>query len=71
MGCNVLAVSPRVAVAVAGTPETARRLEAAGVEVHTYPGQEISQKGCGGPTCLTRTLERAVVEGVSAPSIAP
>ena len=71
MGCNVLAVSPRVAVAVAGNPETARRLEAAGVEVHTYPGQEISQKGCGGPTCLTRTLERAVVEGVSAPSIAP
>jgi N-dimethylarginine dimethylaminohydrolase len=60
MGCNVLAVSPRVAVAVDGNPETMRRMEAAGVEVHTYRGQEISQKGCGGPTCLTRTLERDV-----------
>lgn len=58
MGCNVLAVSPRVAVAVEGNPETRRRMEAAGVEVHTYAGAEISQKGCGGPTCLTRTLER-------------
>ena len=58
MGCNVLAVAPRVAVAVSGNPETRRRMEAAGVEVHTYSGAEISQKGCGGPTCLTRTLER-------------
>ena len=58
MGCNVLAVAPRLAVAVDGNPETLRRMEAAGVEVHTYSGQEISQKGCGGPTCLTRPLER-------------
>jgi N-dimethylarginine dimethylaminohydrolase len=58
MGCNVLAVAPRVAVAVTGNPETRRRMEAAGVEVHTYRGEEISAKGCGGPTCLTRPLER-------------
>jgi N-dimethylarginine dimethylaminohydrolase len=58
MGCNVLAVAPRVAVAVDGNPETRRRMEAAGVEVHTYAGVEISWKGCGGPTCLTRPLER-------------
>nr|NIU20403.1 hypothetical protein [Actinomycetota bacterium]NIU68107.1 hypothetical protein [Actinomycetota bacterium]NIV56885.1 hypothetical protein [Actinomycetota bacterium] len=58
MGCNVLAVAPRVAVATEGNPETRRRMEAAGVEVHTYGGREISAKGCGGPTCLTRTLER-------------
>lgn len=58
LGCNVLAVAPRVAVAVAGNPETRRRMEDAGVEVHVYSGEEISQKGCGGPTCLTRTLER-------------
>lgn len=57
-GCNVLAVAPRVAVALDGNPETRRRLEAAGVEVHTYVGREISLKGCGGPTCLTRPLER-------------
>lgn len=58
MGCNVLAVAPRVAVAIEGNPETRRRMEAAGVEVHGYVGGEISTKGCGGPTCLTRPLER-------------
>lgn len=57
-GCNVLAVAPRVAVALDGNPETRRRMEAAGVEVHAYSGREISLKGCGGPTCLTRPLER-------------
>jgi N-dimethylarginine dimethylaminohydrolase len=58
MACNVLAVAPRVAVAVDGNPETRRRMEAAGVEVHVYEGTEISAKGCGGPTCLTRPLMR-------------
>ncbi len=57
-GCNVLAVAPRVAVALDGNPETRRRMEAAGVEVHVFEGREISLKGCGGPTCLTRPLER-------------
>jgi N-dimethylarginine dimethylaminohydrolase len=58
MACNVLAVRPRVAVALEGNPETRRRLTAAGVDVHTYAGAEISVKGSGGPTCLTRPLER-------------
>ncbi len=58
LGGNVLAVAPRVAVAVAGNPETRRRMEDAGVRVHSYRGEEISVKGCGGPTCLTRPLER-------------
>jgi N-dimethylarginine dimethylaminohydrolase len=57
-GPNVLAVAPRVAVALAGNPLTRKRMEAAGVAVHTYVGEEISVKGCGGPTCLTRPLER-------------
>lgn len=59
MGCNVLAVAPRRVVVVEGNPLTRRRLEAAGAEVHVYRGVEISVKGCGGPTCLTRPLERA------------
>jgi len=59
LGCNVLALAPRVALAVEGNPETRRRLEAAGVEVRTYAGGEISRKGDGGPTCLTRPLLRA------------
>ena len=58
MGPNVLALAPRVALAVEGNPETRRRLERAGVEVEVYDGTELS-KGDGGPTCLTQPLLRA------------
>jgi dimethylargininase len=58
MGPNVLALGPRVALALDGNPETRRRMEAAGVEVRTYAGDEISTNGDGGPTCLTRPLAR-------------
>ena len=59
MGPNVLALGPRKALALEGNNETKRRMEAAGVEVVTYKGDEISRKGDGGPTCLTRPLLRA------------
>ena len=39
--------------------DNVRRLEDAGAEVHTYRGREISTKGGGGPTCLTRPLVRS------------
>jgi dimethylargininase len=58
MGANVLALAPRVALALEGNEETRRRLERAGVEVGVYRGDEISRKGDGGPTCLTRPLLR-------------
>jgi dimethylargininase len=58
MGPNVLALAPRVALAVEGNPETRRRLERAGVEVLVYEGVELS-KGDGGPTCLTCPLLRS------------
>ena len=58
MGPNVLTLGPRIALAVEGNPETRRRMEAAGVDVRTYAGAEISRKGDGGPTCLTRPLRR-------------
>jgi dimethylargininase len=58
MGPNVLALAPRVALAVDGNPETRRRMERAGVEVIVYEGSDISHKGEGGPTCLTRSLLR-------------
>lgn len=58
MACNVLAVAPRKAIMVDGNPITQARLEAQGVEVWTYDGTEISHKGEGGPTCLTRPLLR-------------
>ncbi len=57
MGSNVLALAPRVALAVEGNPETRRRMARTGVEVLTYHGNELS-KGDGGPTCLTRPLLR-------------
>jgi N-dimethylarginine dimethylaminohydrolase len=58
MGCNVLATGPRLAIMLDGNPVTRARLEAAGAEVHVYTGREISRKGSGGPTCLTRPLAR-------------
>lgn len=57
-GSNVLALGPRRALALDGNPETRRRMERAGVEVVVYRGDEISRKGDGGPTCLTRPLLR-------------
>jgi N-dimethylarginine dimethylaminohydrolase len=58
MGANVLALAPRVALALEHNRETNHRLAAAGVDVVTYRGDELS-KGDGGPTCLTRPLLRA------------
>lgn len=60
MGCNVLAIAPREVVMVKGNPITKQRLIEAGCIVHEYEGQEISVKGGGGPTCLTRPLERFI-----------
>jgi dimethylargininase len=58
-GPNVLALGPRRALALDGSPETRRRMERAGVDVVVYRGDEISRKGDGGPTCLTRPLLRS------------
>lgn len=58
LGSNVLAVRPGVLVMAEGSPRTARRLRAAGCEVHTYPATEIGLNGSGGPTCLTRPILR-------------
>ncbi|WP_417465002.1 dimethylarginine dimethylaminohydrolase family protein [Kordiimonas sp.] len=58
MGCNVLALGPRNVVMLDRLPKTKARLEAAGCVVQTYRGDEISRKGEGGPTCLTRPLVR-------------
>jgi arginine deiminase len=58
MACNVLAVAPRKCIMLAGNPRTKQILEDAGAEVLEYFGHEISKKGAGGPTCLTRPLYR-------------
>lgn len=58
LACNVLALEPGVCLAIERNTITRSRLEAAGCEVLTYPGEEISVKGGGGPTCLTRPFLR-------------
>lgn len=58
MGCNVLALGPRDCVMLNGNSKTRAALEKAGARVHVYEGAEISLKGGGGPTCLTRPLAR-------------
>jgi N-dimethylarginine dimethylaminohydrolase len=58
MGTNVLAVAPRQCLMLAGNPRTRAMLEQAGTLVIEYEGSEISVKGAGGPTCLTRPLVR-------------
>ena len=58
MGCNVLALAPRDCLMVSGNPLTHDRLEKAGCRVQIYSGKEISLKGGGGPTCLTRPVFR-------------
>ena len=60
MGCNVLAVAPRHCIMVDGNSKTKALLEAAGCKVKTYKGLEISVKGGGGPTCLTRPILRSL-----------
>jgi len=48
MGCNVLALGPRDCLMVEGA------------RVRTYKGSEISVKGGGGPTCLSRPILREI-----------
>ena len=58
MGCNVLATSPRSIIMLEELPEVSVALKKAGCKIKSYKGLEISRKGEGGPTCLTRPLLR-------------
>ncbi|MEP5610611.1 MAG: arginine deiminase family protein [Cyclobacteriaceae bacterium] len=60
MAANVLAIAPGECIMVSGNPITKSRLEAAGCTVYEYDGEEISVKGGGGPTCLTRPILREI-----------
>jgi N-dimethylarginine dimethylaminohydrolase len=60
MGCNVLSVGANECVVVRGNPITRKRIEEAGCHVTEYEGSEISMKGGGGPTCLTRPIQREI-----------
>jgi len=58
MACNVLAIAPKKCVMVEGNLRTENELLRAGCTVRTYKGENISLKGGGGPTCLTRPILR-------------
>ncbi|MFC7395015.1 dimethylarginine dimethylaminohydrolase family protein [Scopulibacillus cellulosilyticus] len=58
LGSNVLALAPRKCLILQGNPKTKVMLESAGAVVFEYPGDEISFKGTGGPTCLTCPIVR-------------
>ncbi len=58
LGCNVLALAPRLCVLPAGNPRVTAGLRSAGAEVLEYEGTHISHFGTGGPTCLTRPILR-------------
>jgi len=62
LGSNVLAMAPRRCVMLEGNPQTRNRLEHAGAAVLVYRGDEISLKGGGGPTCLTRPIARGMCD---------
>lgn len=59
LGCNVLAVRPRVVVMAEGNPRVQEALARQGCEVHPFAAGEVGVNGGGGPTCLTRPLWRA------------
>ena len=59
MGCNVLATKPRSIIMLENILNVENDLKKSGCTVRTYKGDEISKKGEGGPTCLTRPLLRS------------
>ena len=61
MACNVMTVAPRTCLMLPGNSITQANLEGEDVQVHLYEGSDISLKGEGGPTCLTRPIVRRSV----------
>jgi arginine deiminase len=59
LGCNVLALGNATCLIEMENVQTIRLLQDNGLRVLTYPGRNISRAGSGGPTCLTRPLDRA------------
>ncbi|MGP0017852.1 MAG: dimethylarginine dimethylaminohydrolase family protein [Candidatus Sulfotelmatobacter sp.] len=58
LACNVLALGGNRLLAIAENSKTNNRLRQAGFDIRTFPGSELCINGSGGPTCLTRPLQR-------------
>lgn len=58
LGSNVLALGPRTCLLMEGNPKIEADLKAHDCTVFTYPGEDVSFLGTGGPTCLTCPIVR-------------
>ncbi|SPF39695.1 Amidinotransferase [Candidatus Sulfotelmatobacter kueseliae] len=58
LACNALALGKKRLLAIEENHRMNNRLRGAGFDVRTFPGNELSINGGGGPTCLTRPLLR-------------
>ena len=58
LAVNILALSPRELVMIEGYPKTLNLLEKEGNKIQLFNGKELCIKCEGGPTCLTRAIER-------------
>ena len=58
LGSNVLALAPRVCVLMEGNEDIYNKLKEKNCKLYTYPGDDLSFKGTGGPTCLTCPVTR-------------
>lgn len=58
LSLNVLPSAPRRCLAIAGFPRTAELMRNAGCDVATFEADELCLPFEGGPTCLTRPLQR-------------
>jgi N-dimethylarginine dimethylaminohydrolase len=58
LACNVLSLGSGRLLALEENAATNRRLREHGFDVRTFPGAEIALNGGGGPTCLTRPVQR-------------
>lgn len=58
LACNVLSLGHNRLIALEENTKTNTRLRESGFEVQTFPGEELCINGAGGPTCLTRPLQR-------------
>lgn len=58
LACNVLALGGNRLLAIDENRKTNARIRQAGFDLRTFPGTELCINGGGGPTCLTRPLQR-------------
>eukprot|EP00762_Andalucia_godoyi_P008082 ANDGO_02149.mRNA.1 Uncharacterized protein YkgA len=56
---NVLAIAPRVVLAMKECPRVVEEMRRHGCDVIEFESTEICNKGNGGPTCLTRPIWRS------------